>query len=450
MIIQISDHFTLGRLVRYTAPAALMMVCTSVYGIVDGLFVSNCVGVESFAALNLIYPFIMMLSALGYMFGTGGTALVAKTMGEGNQQRANGLFSMLVAVTFAAGIVCGAIVFVFVRPVGQLMGASGNLLEEAVVYGSILAFSLPFLMLQVSFQSYLAAAGKPKAGLAVEIVAGIANIVLDAVLIVGCGWGLAGAAVATAVSEVLGGALPMLFFVGKRAGAMRLTRPQLEWRLLGKACLNGSSELVTNISMSLVAMLYNYQLMIYLGSDGVAAYGVIQYVMWIFGSMFMGYSVGASPLVSYQYGAKNKVELSSLFKKSLMIIGVLGVALTAAALLFGRPMAALFVGYDESVLELTVHALSIYSFVFLLMGFSMFGSAFFTALNNGLVSALISFLRTLVFECGAVMLLPLFFGEMGIWSSIIVAECMSVIITTVFLVALRKHYGYAGKIEEAK
>ncbi len=441
--MKISDHFSLGALLRYTAPVSGMMMLTSVYGIVDGLFVSNCVGMESFAALNLIYPFVMMMSALGYMFGSGGTALVAKTLGEDNPKRANGLFSMLIYVTFAVGIVCGAIVFIFVRPVGQLMGASGNLLEEAVVYGSILAFSLPFLMLQTSFQSYLSAAGKPKVGLAVELCAGIANIVLDAVLIIGLGWGLAGAAVATAVSEVLGGTLPLLVFIGKRADTLRLGKALMDFRALGKACFNGSSELVTNISMSLVGMLYNYQLMAYLGSDGVAAYGVISYVMWIFGSVFMGYGVGVSPLISFQYGAGNKTELSGLFSKSLRIIACAGVVLTAVALLFGRPLAMLFVGYDEGVTELTVHALSIYCFVFLLMGFSMFGSAFFTALNNGLVSAVISFLRTLVFEVAAILILPPLFGEMGIWSAIIVAECMSVIITAIFLMSLRKHYGYA-------
>ena len=442
--VKISDHFTLGALLRYTAPVSGMMMLTSVYGIVDGLFVSNCVGKESFAALNLIYPFIMMLSALGFMFGSGGTALVAKTMGEGNQKRANGLFSMLIYVTFAVGIACGAIVFAFVRPVGALMGATGSLLDEAVVYGSILAFSLPFLMMQTSFQTYLSAAGKPKVGLAVELCAGIANIVLDAILIVGLGWGIAGAAVATAASEVLGGTLPLLVFVGKRADTLKLGRALMDMRALGRACFNGSSELVTNISMSLVGMLYNVQLMAYLGADGVAAYGVIQYVMWIFGSVFMGYGVGTSPLISYQFGAKNKAELSNLFKNSLKIIAGMGIVLTALALLFGRPLAMLFVGYDEGVTELTVHALSIYSFVFLLMGFSMFGSAFFTALNNGMVSAVISFLRTLVFEVSAILILPPIFGEMGIWSAVIVAECMSVIITVTFLFCLRKHYGYAG------
>lgn len=443
MKIKISDHFTYAKLIRYTAPTAMMTVFTSIYGVVDGLFVSNFVGKEEFAALNLIYPLILLMGALGFMFGTGGTALVAKTMGEGNQKRANGLFSMLVCVTFAVGLVCCAVVLLGVRPVGAFMGATDTLLDSAVLYGSICALSLPFYMLQESFQSYLAAAGKPKVGLAVIVLAGVTNIVLDAVFILVFGWGLAGAAIATAASEVVGGLTPVIFFVGKRADTIRLCKPIFDLRALGKACANGSSELVANISMSLVSMLYNIQLMSYLGADGVAAYGVIQYLMWIFASLFMGFGIGSAPLISYQFGAENTEELSNLFKKCFSIIAVLGVVLTVLAFLIARPIAMLFVGYDEGVTELTTHALSIYSWVFLLCGFSLFGSAFFTALNNGVVSAVISFLRTLVFEVGAILILPTFFGEMGIWSAILVAEVMSFIITASFVIALRTTYGYA-------
>lgn len=443
MKIQISDHFTFGRLLHYTAPTAMMTMFTSIYGVVDGLFVSNFVGKEEFAALNLIYPLIMLLASLGFMFGSGGTALVAKTMGEGNQRRANGLFSMLLCVTFAVSLVCCFVVLVGVRPVGVLLGASGTLLESAVLYGSICALSLPFFMLQESFQSYLAAAGKPKVGLAVIVLAGITNVVLDAVFILVFGWGLAGAAIATAASELVGGLVPIVFFVGKRAETLRLCRPLIDLRALGKVCTNGSSELVANISMSLVSMLYNYQLMNYLGADGVAAYGVIEYLMWIFASLFMGFGIGSAPLISYQFGAKNANELSNLFRKCFTVIAALGVLLTILALLIARPIAMLFVGYDQHVVELTTHALSIYSWVFLLCGFSLFGSAFFTALNNGLVSAVISFLRTLVFEVAAILVLPQLFGEMGIWSAVLVAEAMSFIITAVFIVGLRKTYGYA-------
>ena len=442
MSVKISEHFSSAKLVRYTLPTATMMVFTSIYGVIDGLFVSNFAGKEPFAALNLIYPFVMILCALGFMFGTGGTALVSKTLGEGKRDRANGLFSMLVLATFAAGVLGSVVIIAGVRSVAEMMGASGTLADQAVLYGSIVALSMPFFVLQQSFQSYFSAAGKPKIGLAVIVVAGVANIALDALFIVGFGWGLAGAAIATAISEVLGGSIPVIYFVRNNSSALRLVKPIVDFKALGKACVNGSSELVSNISMSLVAMLYNYQLMAILGADGVAAYGVIEYLMWIFISLFMGFSVGVSPLIAYQYGAKNTVELSSLFKKSLAIVGVLGIILTAAALTFARPIALLFVGYDEGVITLVTHALSIYSWVFLLCGFSIFASAFFTALNNGLVSAAISFLRSLVFEIAAIIILPIFFGEMGIWSAIVVAEAASLIVAIAFLASMRKVYNY--------
>lgn len=442
MSVKISEHFSSAKLVRYTLPTATMMVFTSIYGVIDGLFVSNFAGKEPFAALNLIYPFVMILGALGFMFGTGGTALVSKTLGEGKRDRANGLFSMLVLATFAAGVLGSVVIIAGVRSVAEMMGASGTLADQAVLYGSIVALSMPFFVLQQSFQSYFSAAGKPKIGLAVIVVAGVANIALDALFIVGFGWGLAGAAIATAISEVLGGSIPVIYFVKNNSSALRLVKPIVDFKALGKACVNGSSELVSNISMSLVAMLYNYQLMAILGADGVAAYGVIEYLMWIFISLFMGFSVGVSPLIAYQYGAKNTVELSSLFKKSLAIVGVLGIILTAAALTFARPIALLFVGYDEGVITLVTHALSIYSWVFLLCGFSIFASAFFTALNNGLVSAAISFLRSLVFEIAAIIILPIFFGEMGIWSAIVVAEAASLIVAIAFLASMRKVYNY--------
>lgn len=441
--IKVSDHFTLGRLLRFCAPTAAMMIFTSIYGVVDGLFVSNFVGKESFSALNLIYPLLMMLGALGFMFGTGGTALVAKTMGEGDAPRARGLFSLIIYVTLGVGIACGIVCLLIVRPVGIAFGAQGSLLEECVVYGSILSFSLPFFMLQQAFQSFLAAAGKPKVGLCVVVCAGVANIVLDAVFIVGLGWGIAGAAAATAASEFLGGGIPLIYFACRNKSTLRLGRPVMDARALGRACVNGSSELVSNISMSLVSMLYNWQLMAYVGPDGVAVYGVIQYAAWVFASLFMGYAVGASPLISYNYGAKNTPELRGLFKKSLLVMGVGGIVVMVAMEVLARPLSGIFVGYDAQLLEMTVSALREYSLAFVFVGMSVFGSAFFTALNNGLVSALISFLRTLVFECAAVLLLPLAFGTDGIWFAIVVAEAASFMLTTGFLVGLRKQYGYA-------
>ena len=441
--IQISDNFNSARLLRYTAPTALMMAFTSVYGVVDGLFVSNFAGKEAFSALNLIYPFIMLLGAIGLMFGTGGTALVAKTLGEGDTKRANGIFSMIVYAVLVTGVVGAVVGLLGVRPIGEMLGASGTLLDAAVLYGAINAVGLPFLMMQQASQSFMSAAGKPRLGLFIIVAAGIANIVLDALFIVVFGWGIAGAAIATVASQVIGGLVPLVYFARPNSSTLRLGKPVVDLHALGKACLNGSSELVSNIAMSLVSMLYNYQLMRYIGADGVAAYGVIQYVVWIFLSLVMGFAMGSSPLISYQYGARNKAELGGLFKRCLRIVLIANVTLTVLAQLLARPVALLFVGYDADVTQLTYEALSIYSFVFLFSGISIFGSAFFTALNNGLVSAAISFLRTLVFETTAVMVLPMLLGEMGIWCAILVAEAVSVAITCLFLVKLRRDYGYA-------
>lgn len=441
--IQISDHFNSARLLRYTAPTALMMAFTSVYGVVDGLFVSNFAGKEAFSALNLIYPFIMLLGAIGLMFGTGGTALVAKTLGEGDTKRANGIFSMIVYAVLVTGVVGAVVGLLGVRPIGEMLGASGTLLDAAVLYGAINAVGLPFLMMQQASQSFMSAAGKPRLGLFIIVAAGIANIVLDALFIVVFGWGIAGAAIATVASQVIGGLAPLVYFARPNSSTLRLGKPVVDLHALGKACLNGSSELVSDIAMSLVSMLYNYQLMRYIGADGVAAYGVIQYVVWIFLSLVMGFAMGSSPLISYQYGARNKAELGGLFKRCLRIVLIANVTLTVLAQLLARPVALLFVGYDADVTQLTYEALSIYSFVFLFSGISIFGSAFFTALNNGLVSAAISFLRSLVLETTAVMVLPTFFGEMGIWCAILVAEAASVAITILFLVKLRRDYGYA-------
>lgn len=443
--IKISDHFTYGRLLRYTLPAATTMIFTSTYEVVDGLFVSNFVGIEAFSAMNLIYPIFMMLSAIGYMFGTGGTALVAKTLGEKDTERANGLFSFIVLATVVLGIISLIIVLVLARPVGILLGAEGNLLDLAVLYAVILAFSLPFLMFQELFQSFLAAAGKPKVGLAIILGAGLINVVLDAFFIIVCGWGLAGAAIATALSEIFGGAVPFIYFRSKNNSMLRLVKPLIDFRALGKTCVNGSAELVSNFSMSFVAMLYNYQLMRIIGTDGVAAYGVIEYVMWIFLSLLLGFMVGIIPLISYQYGAQNRYELCNLFRKCTVTVLAIGIILTALAIALARPMALLFVGYDQEVTTLTTHALSIYSLMFILAGFNLFGGAFFTALNNGVVAAVVSFARTILFEMSAILILPNIFGEMGIWSAVIVAEVASGIMTTIFILKYRKRYGYTFK-----
>lgn len=442
MTVDMSRHFSAGALLRFTAPTIAMMVFTSLYTIVDGFFVSNYAGKTALAAVNLIMPVIMILSSTGMMVGTGGSALVARIMGEGDFGKARRYFTLLVIFGFAIGIVLTIVGILFMDVLASGLGASGQLHDDAVLYGRIIMLSLPFFVLQYAFQSFFVTSGKPKLGFVVIVAAGVTNIVLDFLFVGVFGWGLVGAAVATNIGELVGGLVPVLYFMRKRTALLWFARPHLRWRVVGKACVNGSSEMVTNIAMSLVAIVYNLQLLSYIGEDGVAAYGVIMYTAMVFASIFMGYAIGASPLISFQYGAQNRVELRSLLWRSLGIIGAASVIMFALAQVLAAPLSAVFVSYDQGLLELTVHAYHIYAFAFVFMGFAIFGSAFFTALNNGVVSAVISFLRTLVFECGAVLLLPLVFGIDGIWLSVTVAEVAACIIVAIFMIALSGRYGY--------
>ena len=440
--IQLSDHFTRKRLLRFSLPSIVMMVFTSIYGVVDGYFVSNYTGKTPFAAVNLIMPFLMILGGVGFMFGTGGGALIAKTMGEGKAEKADKLFSMTVYASILCGLVLTAVGLLFLRPFAQLMGAEGELLENSLLYGTINLIALPFYILQYEFQCLFATAEKPKLGLYVTVASGVANMVLDWLLVAVLPFGLAGAAAATAASQFIGGVFPLVYFARKNSSRLRLTRCRLELRLLGRICANGSSELMSNISMSLVSMLYNVQLMQYAGEDGIAAYGVLMYVSMIFQAIFIGYSVGTAPIVSYHYGAQNREELKSLLRKAIFIVAIAALCMFAAGELLAAPLSRLFVAYDEELLQMTTHAFAIFSFSFLFSGFAINGSSFFTALNDGLTSALISFLRTLVFQVAAVLLFPLLWGLDGIWFSIVAAEIMAVLATIFFLLKKQKKYGY--------
>ena len=440
--IQLSDHFTRKRLLRFSLPSIVMMVFTSIYGVVDGYFVSNYTGKTPFAAVNLIMPFLMILGGVGFMFGTGGGALIAKTMGEGKAEKADKLFSMTVFASILCGLVLTAVGLLFLRPFARLMGAEGELLENSLLYGTINLISLPFYILQYEFQCLFATAEKPKLGLYVTVASGVANMVLDWLLVAVLPFGLAGAAAATAASQFIGGVFPLVYFARKNSSRLRLTRCRLELRPLGRICANGSSELMSNISMSLVSMLYNVQLMQYAGEDGIAAYGVLMYVSMIFQAIFIGYSVGTAPIVSYHYGAQNRKELKSLLRKAIFIVAIAALCMFAAGELLAAPLSRLFVAYDEELLQMTTHAFAIFSFSFLFSGFVINGSSFFTALNDGLTSALISFLRTLVFQVAAVLLFPLLWGLDGIWFSIVAAEIMAVLATIFFLLKKQKKYGY--------
>lgn len=442
MNIQLSEHFNYKKLLRFTLPSIIMMIFTSIYGVVDGFFVSNFVGKTPFAAVNFIMPFIMILGAVGFMFGTGGSALISKTMGEGDKERAKRLFSLFVYVSAGCGIIIAVLGFIFIRPIAGLLGAEGTMLDNCVTYGRIILLALPAYMLQYEFQSFFVTAEKPQLGLVVTIAAGVTNMALDALFVAGFSWGLPGAAAATALSQCVGGLLPLVYFARPNSSLLRLTKTEFDGKAMIKACTNGVSELMSNISMSIVSMLYNVQLIKYAGEDGVAAYGVLMYVNMIFLAAFIGYSVGTAPIIGYNYGAGNHNELKNLLKRSLKIIGTFSVVMVIAAEVLARPLAVIFVGYDQGLLELTLRGFIIYSFSFLFSGIAIFGSSFFTALNDGLISALISFLRTLLFQVAAVLIFPLILGIDGIWISIVAAELMAAIVTSLFLVAKRKKYHY--------
>ena len=442
MKIQLSDSFDYKKLLRFTFPSIIMMVFTSIYGVVDGFFVSNFVGKTPFAAVNFIMPFLMILGTVGFMFGTGGSALIAITMGAGDKERAQRLFSLFIYVSAICGILIGALGIVVIRPVAAWLGAEGEMLDNCVVYGRIILAVLPALILQYEFQSFFITAEKPKLGLAVTVAAGVANMVLDALFVGVLRWGLVGAAAATAISQSVGGIIPLIYFGRPNTSLLRLTRTKFDGRALLKACANGSSELMSNISMSVVGMLYNIQLMKYAGEDGVAAYGVLMYVNMIFLAAFIGYSVGVAPVIGYHYGAGNHGELKGLLKKSLVLIGIFSVGMVALAEGLARPLALIFVGYDPELLDMTLRGFLVYSFSFLFAGLAIYGSSFFTALGNGLVSALISFLRTMVFQVAAVLIFPLIWGLDGIWFSIVAAELVAALVTVAFLAGKRKKYYY--------
>lgn len=441
-MIQLSEHFSYIKLMRFTIPTIAMMIFTSIYGVVDGLFVSNIVGSEAFAGVNLIMPALMMLGSVGFMVGTGGSALVSKTIGEGNKKLANRYFSMLIYFLLIVGIVLSILGNVFIRQISELLGAKGEMVDICSTYGRTLLCSLPFFMLQNCFQSFLVVAEKPAMGLCVSVIAGLSNMVLDFLFIYVFRLGVFGAALATAISEFVGAAIPLIFFIRKNNSPLKLIKTKLELKPILRTCSNGSSEMVTNISMSLVNMLYNLQLVKFAGYDGVVAYGIIMYVGFIFSGTYLGYCVGVAPIVGYHYGAANTAELKNLFKKSLFLLSSAAVVLTACAELLSSVLAGIFVGYNQDLHNMTTNAIQLFALSYIISGINIFASAFFTALNNGLVSAVISFMRTLVFQIAFIFILPELLGLNGIWLAVVGAEICSLIVSISFFAANRKKYKY--------
>lgn len=442
MKISLSDHFTYRKLLKFVAPSAVMMMFTSIYGVVDGLFVSNYVGKVPFAAINLVMPFIMILGGIGFMIGTGGSALVSKTLGEGDRKKANRYFTMMIYLSLICGVAASVIGFVFIRPISYLLGATDTMIGDCVEYGRMIFLFTTAFMMQNVFQSFLVTAEKPRLGLLATVGAGVTNMALDAWFIVGLGWGVKGAALATGISQTVGGILPLIYFLRPNSSLLKITRTKLEGRPVFLAVTNGSSELMSNISASVVSMIYNFQLMKFAGEDGVAAYGVLMYVQFVFIALFIGYAIGSAPIIGYHYGAINHSELKNMLKKSIIIMSISGVIMTLLAQALALPIAKVFVGYDEGLFDMTVHAFRVFSFSFILAGINIFASSFFTALNNGAVSAAISFLRTLIFQSTAVIVLPMIWELDGIWLSITVAEVFALIISVTFLAAKRKKYNY--------
>ena len=442
MKIQLSDNFTYRKLLRFCMGPIFMMIFTSIYSVVDGIFVSNFAGEDPFVAINLIFPVMMILGAVGFMFGAGGTAIVSKTLGEGDSKRANEYFTLVVIVTFVLGVVLAAGLFFLLRPIALLIGAQGKVLDYAVVYAQILMCAMPFFMLQNLFQSFFITAEKPTLGFVFTVCSGVTNMALDALFIAGFKWGVVGAAVATALAQVVGGLLPVIYFACKNSSLLRFVKTRFYGKAILKSCFNGSSELLGNIAMSLVSIIYNWQLLKLSGNDGVAAYGVIMYVSFIFVSIFIGYCLGVAPIVGYNYGAANRTELQNIFKKSMIVLTVTGVLMCVLGVALAEPIAWIFVRENADLMSMTTRAMRLYSICFLFSGFCMFCSSFFTALNNGLISAIVSFGRTLVFQIVCIFVLPLFLGLDGIWIATPVAELLAVVLSFTMFAVNNKRYGY--------
>lgn len=442
MAIKLSDHFTYKRLIKFTLPSIFMMIFMSIYGLVDGLFVSNFVGKTAFTAVNFIFPVIMIFTAAGFMFGSGGSALISKTLGEGNKKKANEIFSLVIYTTLFVSILLTVVGCLTLKPLAILLGAEGQMLEDSMVYGIILLLALPFFMLQVEFQSLFITAEKPKIGLMCTIFAGVSNIVFDALLVGLLKMGIGGAALASAASQVVGGLFPMIYFARKNDSLLKLGKTNIDFKALKKICSNGISELLNNVAMSLVGVLYNVQLLKYAGNDGVAAYGVLMYICMIFNAIFIGFSIGTAPVIGYHYGAKNTNELKNLFKKCMNIIFISSILMFALSELLGGVFSNMFVGYDESLCDLTKRGFFVYSFIFLFMGFAILFSSFFTALNDGVTSAIISVLRTMVFQVITVIVFPLMFDIDGIWLSAVIAELLAVIVGIIMLFIKRPKFQY--------
>lgn len=441
--IGLDSHFTYKKLFKFVASPIMMMVFTSIYGVIDGLFVSNFAGKTAFAAINAIMPLTMILGGIGFMIGTGGTAIVSQTLGAGEKEKANNYFSFLVYATIVIGVTVSAITIIILPHITHLFSIDEQMLPYALKYARIVISFTPTFMLQSLFHSFFITAEKPMHGFVVTVIAGLTNIALDALFVVGFKMGVGGAALATGLSQAVGAGLPIIYFTSKKNDSLlRLSKGTFDFKVLLKTITNGSSELVNNISSSVVSIVFNSQLFALAGQNGISAYGVMMYVNFIYIAIFIGYAIGTAPIIGFNYGAQNDLELKNIFKKSLVLMGILGVIMSLLAFVLSTPISKIFVGYDEELCNMTAQAFKLFCFSFIFTGFGIFGSSMFTALGNGLISAVISFLRTLVFQIACVMILPKFWGINGVWLSMLIAEILSSMITVTFWIIKRKKYKY--------
>ena len=441
--MQFDTHFTVKKLLSAAFPLIVMMIFTSLYSVADGLFLSNFAGKEAFAAVNFIMPYLMFFPSTGFLFGSGGSALIAKRLGEKRDREADEIFTTLLGVSALTGLVLAILGLIFLRPVAELQGAEGALLQNSLLYGRIYLLGTPASVVQFEFESLYPASGKNKLGLWATVASGGLNIVLDAIFLGVFSWGIRGAAVATILSQWLGGLLPFFYYRSRRnTSLLHLVRCRPRIREMGRVCTNGASEMVNNISNSVVSLLYNVQLLRLAGDDGIAAYGVMMYINFLFTAVFWGYVSGAAPIVSYHYGAGNHRELKSLLRQSLLLLSSGSLLMFLLSVLLARPVSSIFVGYDPVLFQMTIRGFRLFSLSFLFAGLSIFGSSFFTALNNGLISAILSFSRVFLFQVPAVLLLPRFFELDGIWLSAAVAEFFTALMGGIFILAKRKKYHY--------
>lgn len=441
--IKLSDHFTYSKLLKFVAPCILMMVFTSIYGVVDGLFVSNFAGKTPFAAINLIMPFLMIMGSFGFMIGTGGSAIISKTLGENRKDKANEYFSFLIYFTAALGVVLAIVGEISLPAVTKLLKATDAMYDYCISYARIIIITVPFFMLQNVFQSLFTTAEKPTIGFIVTVIAGVTNMILDALFVWVFDLGVVGAAIATAISQVLGGIIPVFYFARKNSSLLALGKGPVNLPVLAKTCTNGSSEFISNISSSFVSVLYNYQLLKIAGEDGVATYGVLMYVNFIFVAIFIGYSIGTAPIIGYNLGSKNDTEQKNIFKKSMSLMAIIGVIMMISCFILASPLSYVFFRNNPELAKMTKHAFYLFSLAFIFSGYGIYGSSMFTALNNGLISAIISISRTLIFQTSAILILPIFLGLDGVWLSLMAADILSAIVSIIFCICFRKRYNYA-------